>query len=541
MICLFSMIWSVLVADTLHAATRPEVHGRLLYSTAWIRTSQGVGTGWIVDQSKRFMVTNLHVVGDAEKVEAFFVALKDVCPITERNYYLENQKALHEQGRAVRGRVIARREASDLALVELDRLPDGIAALPLCSREPEPGERLHLVGHRQDSEALWVHSVGEVRQRGRLSDGYFWHGKKLAVDAECLIVQAPILIGDSGAPVVNVMGEVVGVLSGLRQAPLAAIVIQTAEVRALLAQAKGIPQKTQDNASAVATIYSKLVMAGAWVRPTATEGRAIGWIFDKRKRLLLTTASGVGPSDRVDMLFPRFKGAELVADLSAYADHIDLRTKGSLVRGVVLHRDTQRDLAMVELDSLPAHVVELALEKDEPTPGENVHAVTLPSGVELLWLYSTGAVRQSANIGISGTGNGEQLKVRTLLLQIPHQAGSSGGAVVNDKGRVIGLLAAKEGPQQQLGFAIASSELETFLRAARSLYSPENAEQLHRLAKLWRTHGRIERAEELMHKALSLEPTSQAIRLDLANTLLDEGNLKETRQVVVPLENSLGV
>src|SRR4051794_23955270 len=110
-----------------------EVHARLLKSTAWVRTTtEGVGTGWVVDAKRRWLVTNLHVVGDQDRVEAIFPVERDGRVVAERQYYLENQAALHEQGRAVKGKVILRRPASDLALVELEKLPEGIVALPLA-------------------------------------------------------------------------------------------------------------------------------------------------------------------------------------------------------------------------------------------------------------------------------------------------------------------------------------------------------------------------------------------------------------------------
>ena len=151
----------------------------------------------------RWLITNLHVVGDQDRVEAFFPVEqkgKNTPFLTQRLYYLENQKRLHEEGRAVRGKVILRREKSDLALVELAKIPDGIQSLPLAREVPAPGDTVLSVGHRRDSEALWVLTVGEVRQKGHLTDGYFWRSKRLAENAPCWIVQSPINSGDSGTP-----------------------------------------------------------------------------------------------------------------------------------------------------------------------------------------------------------------------------------------------------------------------------------------------------------------------------------------------------
>ncbi|MCE9534132.1 MAG: trypsin-like peptidase domain-containing protein [Planctomycetes bacterium] len=485
-----------------------NVHDRLLHATAWIRTTtQGVGTGWVVDAERRWLITNLHVVGDQDRVEAFFVDEKDGKPISERSYYLENQKKLHEDGRAVRGKVIRRSEASDLALVELEKLPSGIKALPLAENIPGAGQCVYSVGNRHDSDALWLFCTSEIRQVGRLTDGYFWRGKKLSADVPCLIAQSPILPGDSGGPLVNERCEVVGVISGFRQAPQATIAIQASEVRALLGEPKEAKRETAD-------LIRKLSAATGWIRPNATEGRAGCWVVDHERRLVLATATGAGRSDQVDVLFPRADKGEIIAEASAYVDRIALRKDGFLARGVVLSRDPKRDLALIELETIPKDVGELPLGKQEPRVAERIHALSHPSGVELLWLYSSGSVRQTANVELvpATMGENEATKPRTLLLQIPHQAGSSGGPVVNDKGDVVGMLAAREGAQQQLGYAIASAELSAFLEAARPLFDPKTAKEHQLRGRYLMAHGRTETGLVQLAKAVSLEREAGMVR-----------------------------
>lgn len=470
-------------------ADGPDVHARLLKSTAWVRTTtQGVGTGWVVDAKRCWLVTNLHVVGEQDRVEAFFPVERDGRTVAERQFYLENQKQLHEDGRAVRGKVILRREASDLALIELEGLPKGFAALPLTDSLPGPGTEVHSVGNRHDADALWLHTTGTVRQVGRLTDGYFWRGKKLAAGAPCLIAQSPIQPGDSGGALVNDRCEVVGVLSGGRwQAQSAAIAIQVSEVRALLADAEKAEKSgrpADKKPPSTTKVYRQLLAATVWVRPTATEGRAAGFIVDRERRLVLTTATAVGPLDLVDVLFPAFRKGELIAETAAYDDRIGLRQSGRLVRGLVLARDPKRDLALVELDALPEPTGALALAADEPRPAEKVHALSHPSGVEMLWLYSAGTVRQGANIELVIATTGEPVKPRCLLLQIPHQGGPAGGPVVNERGEVVGMLAAKESAQQQLGYAIGAGELKVFVESARPLFAPRTAADYRRLGQL---------------------------------------------------------
>jgi len=522
-----------LVPVVLHAEGSPQIHDRLLQATAWVRTTtQGVGTGWVVDAKRRWLVTNLHIVGDQERVEAFFVVREDGKPITERRYYLENQKRLHEEGLAVRGKTILRHENSDLALVELEKLPEGVTDLPLATTPAAPGERVHSLGNRHDAEALWLYTAGEVRQAGSLADGYFWRGKKLAAAAPCLILQSPIHPGDSGSAVVNDRGEVVGVISGGRwQAPQASIAIQVSQVRTLLAAAQKEPPrepKPEPVAPTSATEhYLKMLAATVWVRPSATEGRGAGWVVDRQRRLLLTTASAAGASDVVDVVFPLLAKGQVVAEAAAYTDRIALRKSGHLMRGVVLARDPKRDLALIELESIPAEAAELKLSAREPLPAEKVHAVSHPSGVELLWLYSAGTVRQAANLELVGEPMGEPARPRTLLLQVPHQAGSSGGPIVDERGEAVGLLAAKEGTQQQLGYAIAAAELRSFIDSAKPLFAPNTAAEFGKRGRYLSLRGSGLLAIAALTKAVELEPKNLELRRDALEALIRAGRSAE--------------
>ena len=88
------------------------------------------------------------------------------------------------------------------------------------------------VGNRLDLDTVWNLSSGPARAIGRLADGYFWRGKKLAANAPVLIGQLPTEEGDSGGPVFDARGRVVGMIAALRrQSPLAAVAIPAREIR----------------------------------------------------------------------------------------------------------------------------------------------------------------------------------------------------------------------------------------------------------------------------------------------------------------------
>ena len=171
-------------------------------------------------------MTCRHVVADRDRVDVIFPWIRDGQLVTDRKDYLANRVLLRERGLLVTGRVLKKSDDLDLALLELESLPRGTTAATLAGPIPQPGDWLQVIGNRVDLETVWNRSAGPLRTTGRLADGYFWRGKKLAANAHVLIGQWPIEEGDSGGPVFDARGEVVGMISALRrQAPLAAVAI----------------------------------------------------------------------------------------------------------------------------------------------------------------------------------------------------------------------------------------------------------------------------------------------------------------------------
>src|SRR5262249_37301029 len=123
------------------------IERRALAATAWVHApDRGKGTGWVVDRSRRLLVTAYHVVGDNKTVEVVCPAPRG--PVAERSYYLEYFAKLRKERLVVRGRVLKHSEQADLALVELESLPPGVTDLPLAAAGARPGDRVHVVGNR---------------------------------------------------------------------------------------------------------------------------------------------------------------------------------------------------------------------------------------------------------------------------------------------------------------------------------------------------------------------------------------------------------
>jgi hypothetical protein len=101
----------------------------------------------------------------------------------------------------------------------------------------------------------------------------------------------------------------------------------------------------------------------------------------------------------------------------------DLYPAEAAVNAKVLHRDTARDLALLQVPRCPPGTSTLRLAADEPDPGERVHLVGCPTGSESLWVYSQGCVRQHLKF-IERDEAG--LSCRVMQTQLPGSAGESG-------------------------------------------------------------------------------------------------------------------
>ncbi|WP_135853821.1 S1C family serine protease [Halorussus salinus] len=151
-------------------------------SVALIRTPRGSqGSGFLYDE--RHFVTNYHVVGEADRVSVQF-----------------------DDTRSRVGRVVGRDPRSDLAVVEVDA-PEEVAPLDLLDSEPVIGTRVAVVGSPYGLRGSLTSGIvsGVDRQVPSPAGDY-----KIP---NAIQTDAPVNPGNSGGPLVNLSGEVLGVVN----------------------------------------------------------------------------------------------------------------------------------------------------------------------------------------------------------------------------------------------------------------------------------------------------------------------------------------
>ena len=221
-------------ATTAVANADSENYSRTVGSTVWIITSDAdnetsTGTGVLVDSEKRIILTNAHVVGDSRSAVVFFPDSKNDTLQVKRQHYLDNVAKLAQPGRVV---AVDRRR--DLALIQLPKLPEGVKAIELAETSAKPGSSIDIVGNPGGSDVLWVYTSGTVRS---VYDKKFKsnHGEH---EFHVVEVQSPIKPGDSGGPVVNAEGKLIGIAQSFSpENALVSYCVDISEIKALLSSA----------------------------------------------------------------------------------------------------------------------------------------------------------------------------------------------------------------------------------------------------------------------------------------------------------------
>ena len=163
-------------------------------AVVYIVNPTGHGTGVIISNDG-LIFTNSHVVGDSKKVAVYFK------PKNSGKYSSEDYIA---------GMVVNRNKSVDLALIKLVKNPVGIKPLTLAEASSiEIGQDVHAIGHPGDN-AQWTYTRGLI---GQIIKNHEWgYGDGIKRKAKMVIQsQTPIYGGNSGGPLLNDSGKVIGV------------------------------------------------------------------------------------------------------------------------------------------------------------------------------------------------------------------------------------------------------------------------------------------------------------------------------------------
>ena len=173
-----------------------QIYNKTLRSLVWVVSKTGKGSGVLIDGELKLAVTNHHVVKDKDSGEVIEVAVffpardKRGVLIDDRNFYLnkDNLRILSRLGYATTGRVIAQDPKIDLAIVQLDGLPDTAQEIAHNLSYPT-----HLYMNKPDQVQIFGNPGG--LKLWKWAAGFFQN-----VDQGMIKINAGIYKGNSGGP-----------------------------------------------------------------------------------------------------------------------------------------------------------------------------------------------------------------------------------------------------------------------------------------------------------------------------------------------------
>ena len=182
-------------------------------------------------------------------------------------------------------------------------------------------------------------------------------------------------------------------------------------------------------------LYQKAAPSCALITRPGAAGT--GWLVDAEHRLMITAGHVVakegGFYETVEVVFAQVKDGAVIND----REHYDRNRATLVIKARVVVHDRRRDLAILELETVPAGVQALKLADKSPRPGADVHVIgnsTVNLGA--LFAYCQGKVR---NV-FRWDPPTNPIVARVVSHHAPTNHGDSGGPVLNNHGEVVAFI-----------------------------------------------------------------------------------------------------
>ena len=185
-----------------------QIYDQAINAVLWITTDSGHGSGVLIDQERRLAVTNQHVTEDNAWVDVYFQRRdEDGDLVRDMEFYRNNYRRLEGLGYATKGRVIAKDSVNDVAIIQLNQLSPIAQEIDHdFSMQVETsmlrGDKVHILGN--PGNRLWNWTQGTFL--GAYEDCLLEGGA-------CLYMEGDAEGGNSGGPILNGQGVLIGILA----------------------------------------------------------------------------------------------------------------------------------------------------------------------------------------------------------------------------------------------------------------------------------------------------------------------------------------
>ena len=210
-----------------------EIYDEAIDSVVWIETNQGngigsKGSGVLIDKERFLVVTNEHVIRNAEQIVVFFPWRDENGYLNkDSDFYVTNKGWLERQGYVNSGRVIVKNVRDDLAIIQL-------ASIPTTAREIKHDFSKNIEDSMREGDK--VHILGNPGNRlWDWTEGTFLTPREICLPSNgaCLVMSGDAEGGNSGGPVLNDQGMLIGILTAATDETLA-VATPARNVKALL-------------------------------------------------------------------------------------------------------------------------------------------------------------------------------------------------------------------------------------------------------------------------------------------------------------------
>ena len=181
-------------AADIHSGVGTKIYKEYADSVVLIITDEGFGSGSVIDNNGT-VLTNFHVIEGQDTVGVVF---------------RPSSGQVDKDTPVYKASIIRINEIADLALIKVINFPKVINPIQIASLEDvEIGSEVHAIGH--PTGETWTYTQGIVSQ---IRSGYEWNYMDTYKHSATIIqTQTPISPGNSGGPLLNDDGKLIGVNS----------------------------------------------------------------------------------------------------------------------------------------------------------------------------------------------------------------------------------------------------------------------------------------------------------------------------------------
>jgi S1-C subfamily serine protease len=203
---------------TLRGQAEQKIYAKFARSVVLIVTKESLASGAIINRDGT-IITNWHVVDGHKTVGVIFKPRAEGVRVYESD--------------AVQARVVRIDQIADLAIIKVASIPKDIDPIGLADpANLKVGADIHAIGHPMGE--IWTYTKGIVSQ---IRPGYEWKVETSGINhrADVVQTQTPISPGNSGGPLLDDSGNLVGVASFGGRAQALNFAVAGSEIKRFLA------------------------------------------------------------------------------------------------------------------------------------------------------------------------------------------------------------------------------------------------------------------------------------------------------------------